>query len=141
MAPDRASRVKSLSDLPGLRIAPRPADTGSARLFRAELARAGLTEADIVQTEIAHSEEDAAFAVQQGTADVTFGLQALAAPHGLAFQPVAEECFDLLIDRRAAFEPPLQALLGFMRSAAFRAHADQLGGYDVGAAGVVRWNA
>ncbi|MHA6326678.1 substrate-binding domain-containing protein [Roseivivax sp. CAU 1753] len=141
MRPELADRVTGFDRLPGLRVAPRPEATGSARLFSRELAAAGLSRADLTLTDIAHSEEDAAFAVRQGGADVTFGLAALARSHGLAFRPVTEERFDLLLDRRAAFEPPLQALLAFLRGAAFRAHAAQIAGYDLRDAGQVRWNA
>ncbi len=136
-----AGRISGLADLPDLRLAARPATTGSDRLLQHVLAEAGISPEALRIAEIAQSEEDAVFAVARGTADVTFGLQALAAAQGLSFMPVIEERFDLLLDRRAAFAPPLQALLGFMRSSEFRDHADRLGGYDVREAGEVRWNA
>ncbi len=72
---------------------------------------------------------------------MTFGLQSLAAQHGLAFVPIVEEHFDLLVDRRAWFEPPMQNLMAFCRSDSFRTHAGQLAGYDITELGQVRWNA
>ncbi|SIS98470.1 DNA binding domain-containing protein, excisionase family [Roseivivax lentus] len=141
LRPEDRGRVAGLADLPGLRIAARPEDTGSERLLAHVLRQAGIAEADLTRGETAQSEEDAVFAVAQGRADVTFGLAAVAAAQNLAFVPVTEERYDLLLDRRAAFEPPLQALLGFLRGAEFRDHAARLGGYDVGEAGAVRWNA
>ncbi|QFS84142.1 PBP superfamily domain protein [Roseivivax sp. THAF40] len=134
-------RITGLADLPGLRVAARPAGTGSDRLLRHALAEAGIDAALLQIAQTTQSEEDAVFAVKSGSADVTFGLASVAAAHGLAFLPVIEERFDLLLDRRRAFDPPLQALLHFLRGQAFRDHADQLGGYDVSEAGLVRWNA
>jgi hypothetical protein len=51
------------------------------------------------------------------------------------------ERFDLLVDRRAWFEPPMQALMRFIRGEAFADKARDLGGYDIAGLGTVRWNA
>ncbi|MHA7875470.1 substrate-binding domain-containing protein [Roseivivax sp.] len=141
LRPGMAKGTRGLEALPDLWIAPRPETTGSEKLFATLLAEAGLDPARLMRTGTAQSEEDAVFAVKHEEADTTFGLEALARTHGLDFLPLAEERFDLLVDRRAAFEPPLQALFEVMRSEAFRAHAGQLAGYDVREAGTVRWNA
>ena len=53
---------------------------------------------------------------------------------------MVQERFDLLIDRRAYFEPEMQRLVAFLGTEAFRARAERLGGYDVSEAGRVRWN-
>jgi molybdate-binding protein len=58
----------------------------------------------------------------------------------LGFAPLMEERFDLVVDRRAYFEPPLQRLLTFTRGPAFAAKAAEMGGYDVSAHGRVVWN-
>ena len=141
LRPDMAGRVTSLAHLKDLWIAPRPSGTGTDTLFRQTVEEAGLAHDALLFTGVAQSEEDAVFAVKHEEADTAFGLEALAATHALAFLPIAEERFDILVDRRAAFEPPLQALFAVMRSEPFRAHAAQLAGYDVAGAGEVRWNA
>ena len=57
----------------------------------------------------------------------------------LGFVPLRQERFDLLIDRRSYFTRPVQTLLSFARSDAFRAKAEAMEGYAVEDAGVVRW--
>jgi len=56
----------------------------------------------------------------------------------LDFVPLAWERFDLVLRQRSYFLPDAQALLAFMRTAAFRERAAELGGYDVAEAGAVR---
>jgi hypothetical protein len=51
-----------------------------------------------------------------------------------------EERFDLLVWRKAWFDPPLQNLLALCRSETFRARAKALGGYDVSGFGTVHFN-
>jgi len=48
------------------------------------------------------------------------------------------EHFDLALRQRDYFLPGPQALFGFMRTAALRERAMELGGYDVDAIGAVR---
>ena len=69
------------------------------------------------------------------------GLEAVARQFGLPFVPTVRERFDLLVQHRAWFEPPMQALLRFTRTDAFTAKARDLGGYDISGLGTVRWNA
>ena len=52
-----------------------------------------------------------------------------------------EERFDLLIDRAAWFEPPMQRLVAFARSPALAERAAALSGYDTTCLGDVLWNA
>lgn len=138
--PDRADAIHSMSDLKGSRIATRQSEAGAERLFRAALADAGLAEGDVGSSGPYRSEQDAVMAVVQGDADATFGLETIARPFGLAFVPVVEESFDLLLDRRAYFEAPLQALFAFAATEVFARNADKIGGYDVAGLGTVIWN-
>jgi putative molybdopterin biosynthesis protein len=78
--------------------------------------------------------------VFEGKADVAFGLEALATRYRLAFVPVTDERFDLLVDRRSWFEPPFQTLLDFCRSGPFRAGLADMRGYDAASFGRVRFN-
>lgn len=132
--------IGSLADLAGRRVAPRQEESGAQVLFAHLSAEAGIAPEALEAAPIARSEADAALAVARGEADAAFGLEALAAQFGLAFVPVSEERFDLLVDRRAWFEPPMQRLLAFCRSNGFTEHAAHFAGYDISDLGTVRWN-
>jgi putative molybdopterin biosynthesis protein len=54
--------------------------------------------------------------------------------------PIIGERFDLLVDRAAWFDPPLQQLLDFCRSDAFLNKVAELTGYDVSGFGTVHFN-
>ncbi len=88
----------------------------------------------------ARSEVDAVIEVVEGRADATFGLAMLASQYRLGFVPIVDECYDILVARRAWFEPAWQALLGFCRTAEFRDHARQLSGYNIENQFQVRYN-
>lgn len=141
LRPEDASTVQGIADLTGRRIAPRQAESGTHALFSHLCQSAGLDMAKLTLTDAARSEADAVMAVQSGSADVTFGLEALARPYGLSFVPLIEERFDLLIDRKAWFDPPMQKLMHFLHGARFETHAATLDGYDLTELGHVRWNA
>lgn len=134
------SEVRGIGDLVGRRLAPRQAGSGSAVLFERLCAEAGIDPADIEMSEVAHSEADAVLDVRQGRAEATFGLETLAQPYGLPFVPLVSERFDILVDRKAWFDPPLQALRAFLRGQSFRRHAAGVAGYDLTELGTVRWN-
>jgi molybdate-binding protein len=63
----------------------------------------------------------------------------MARQYNLDFLPLVSERYDLLIDRRAYFTAPVQALLAFAGRPAFADRAAALGGYDHSEAGTVRW--
>ena len=75
-----------------------------------------------------------------GQADAGVAIEAAARAHALAFIPLAVERLDLVLHRRDYFEPPVQALLAFLRMEEFAAQAKALGGYDVAASGRVVFN-
>ncbi|HKL46948.1 MAG TPA: helix-turn-helix transcriptional regulator [Roseovarius sp.] len=133
--------LRAMSDLAGRRLVPRQAETGTQILFTTLAADAGLDLSGVQMTETAPSETDAVLAVAEGRGDAAFGLQSLARQHNLPFVPVIEEEFDLLLDRRAWFEPPMQRLMAFCREESFATHAAHLAGYDISRLGEVRWNA
>lgn len=58
----------------------------------------------------------------------------------LGFAPLHRERFDLLVNRRDWFEPPLQKLLAFTRTPQFIEKARELGGYEVAGLGKVIYN-
>jgi len=140
VASDATKQFKTIADLKGKRVVPRQSGAGSQGLLIDLLDEAGLDGGNIDFTEPARSEADAALAVLDGKADAALGLGALASQYRLGFVPLVRERFDLLVDRRAWFEPPMQALLAFCRGDAFRRRAGEMAGYDVGGFGTVRFN-
>ena len=122
-------------------MVPRQAGSGTDTLFRHLAARDGLDLSALDLAEVARTEDDAVECVRRGEADATFGLEAVARGYGLAFVPVIEEEFALLVDRRAWFTPAWQTLMAFAGTKDFDARARALGGYDVGGCGAVVWNA
>jgi excisionase family DNA binding protein len=135
-----ADDIEGVAAVRGRRVVPRPDVTGGQRLLLHALEAAGVAPGEIELTAPARSERDAAVAVLEGRAEVAFGLRGLAEQYRLGFVPVLRERFDLLIDRRAWFEPPLQRLLDFCRGPAFAERAAGLHGYDIAGFGTVRFN-
>jgi putative molybdopterin biosynthesis protein len=86
------------------------------------------------------SETDLAMAIADGRADVGLGIAAAARQFKLDFAPLIEERFDLLVWRKAYFDPPFQKLVALCLSETFRDKAKALGGYDVSGFGTVRFN-
>lgn len=140
IGPDVERTVADLSDLPGLRLVPRQASAGAQKLLVDLMESSQASASDLTLTEPARTELDAALALLEGKADVAFGLASVAATHRLRFVPILEERFDLLVDRRAWFEPAMQRFWQFCADRAFRARAGELSGYDVSAQGTVHFN-
>lgn len=137
------ARVAGLRDLVERRLSVklRQAEAGSRILLEALLRRAGLAPNALQSADpIARTETDAAAAVAEGLSDAAFGVESAAKRFGLAFAPLAQERYDLAIDRRDYFEPPFQALLAFARTRRFQEEAQRLGGYDVAGLGRVVFN-
>lgn len=131
--------VDSLDSLRGHRIARRQEGAGSGALFAHLSAGGELGPGAFEPGPCVRTESEAAETVANGAAEAAPGLEAMARRFGLGFLPLAEENFDLLIDRRAYFTPQVQRLLAFARAPAFAARAGELGGYDLAPLGVVRW--
>lgn len=140
VAKEQADTIRAIGDLKGRRVVPRQPEAGSQILLKHVLAENGLSEGDIEFIATARSETDAAVAVLEGKADAAFGLEALAAKYRLHFVPVVKERYDLLVDRHAWFEPPMQTLLEFCRSKVFLERAAEFTGYDVSGLGRIRFN-
>lgn len=138
--PSLTSKPKGIADLPGLRFAARQEESGTQLLLRDLLRASSIDPAELNVTAIARSEADVALLVLEGRADVSFGLMSLATQYRLDFAPVIEERFDLLADRRAWFDPPLQSLIRFCQNKTFEARAAAFTGYDVSGFGRVHFN-
>jgi excisionase family DNA binding protein len=140
VAPGAESRFPDLKSVAGVRLVPRQGSTGSQVLLTHLLADAGVPDTDIDWTETAPTETDAAIAVLEEKADAALGLQAMAQQLRLGFVPLVRERFDLLVDRAAWFDPPLQRLFAFCRSEAFAGKAAEFSGYAIGGLGTVHFN-
>ncbi|MGB8623326.1 MAG: helix-turn-helix transcriptional regulator [Paracoccaceae bacterium] len=133
-------RVAGLSDLRGLRLVTRQPQSGAYLSFRALLEDAGLDVGAMDVTAIAGSESEVALTLLENRADAGFGLQHLAERFGLGFLPLIEDSFDLVVNRRAWFEPPFQALLRHCRCAAFLRQVEAMAGYDISGLGEILFN-
>ena len=144
VAPGNPLGLRDVADLARkkARVVVRQPASGSQRLLEHLLARSKLALAALrVVGKPAHAETDLAAAVRDARADAGVAIEAAARAHGLAFVPLASERFDLVVRRRDYFEPGVQALLAFARTAEFREQAARLGGYDVAGTGRVVFNA
>ncbi len=133
--------VSGMADLAGRRVVPRQGGSGSDVLFRQLAAKDGLDVDALDLTEVARTETEAVQTLARGDADATLGLETVARDFGLPFVPLVEERFDLLVNRRAWFDTPMQRLMVFCQSEATMARAEKMGGYDLTGLGTVRWNA
>ncbi|MGE3294888.1 MAG: substrate-binding domain-containing protein [Geminicoccaceae bacterium] len=131
--------IAAVTDLAGRRLVARQERAGSQLLLERLLHQGGVTPGLIA--EVARSEADAALAVADGKGDAAFGLACMARQYRLGFVPLIRERFDLALDRRGHFEPPLQRLIRFSRSGAFVRKAGEMGGYDLGRQWEVEYNA
>jgi putative molybdopterin biosynthesis protein len=141
VTPKAVGAIKSIKDLKGRTIIHRQPTAGARLLFEHLLADAGLDHHTVTAiSAIARTEADAAEIVASGKADATLGIEAMALQYHLGFIPLIEERFDLLVNRRACFEAPLQALFAFCRTTTFADKAKSMGGYNLATHGNVHWN-
>lgn len=143
VAPDNPLGIKNPKDMAKRksRLIRRQEEAGSHVLLLHLLAAAGVSVNELnVLPLIAHTENDLGLAVVEGKADVGLAIRSVATQFRLGFVPLHKERFDLVMRRRDYFEPPMQALLEFSRTAGFTARAADLGGYDVQGVGRVVFN-
>ena len=141
LPPGNPAGIDGPAGLKGRRLIPRQREAGSFLLLQRLLEAEGLSlDALEVASPPARTEADVAIAVADGKAEVGLGLAAMARQFRLGFVPLVRERYDLLVWRRAYFEPPLQRLLAFCRTSAFAAKAGDLCGYDISGFGRVHYN-
>ena len=144
LAPGNPLGIAGLRDLlgRGARIALRQPGSGASILFGHLLAREGLP-AELADGpgEPLRTEMELGFAILEGKADAGLAVCAVARRLKLDFVPLHRERFDLVMRRRDYFEPEMQALLRFARTPRAVERAAELGGYDIGGLGDVRFNA
>jgi putative molybdopterin biosynthesis protein len=113
--------------------------SGTRMLLDYELKKAGIDPSSLpgydreVTTHIA-----VALAVKSGEAEAGLCVYSAAKALGLAFVPMAQERYELAIRREHADDPRIQALVAAIRSPAFKAILDRLGGYETSETGTLR---
>ncbi|MFM1891592.1 MAG: hypothetical protein RLZ44_669 [Pseudomonadota bacterium] len=140
VAPGEEQALADIAALRGRRVVPRQGTAGSQALLQHLLEQAGLGLDDLLWAETVRTESDAALAVLEGKADAALGLRAMAQQLRLGFVPLIRERFDVLVDRAAWFDPPLQRLFAFCHSRDFATKAKEFTGYDVSGLGRVHFN-
>ena len=142
LPPGNPQQIHALADLgrQSVRWINRQAGSGTRVWLDAQLRQAGVKAETIdgyVQEKTTHLE--VAQAVQDGTATAGLGIYAAAAAYGLDFVPLTEELYQLAIPVTVWEMESCQSLLAAMRSPAFLASVETLGGYKTTATGDVSW--
>lgn len=125
--------ITGLSDLvrDGVRFINRQRGSGTRVLLDYLMGNEGI---DSKQINGYHGEEythlGVAVAVASGRADVGLGIYGAAKALGLAFVPIAQERYDLIIPHEHFDDPRVQKVIGVLRSEEFQAEIEGLGGYD-----------
>jgi putative molybdopterin biosynthesis protein len=132
--------LAGLEDLPksGIRFVNRQAGSGTRVLFDHELKKRGLDPMSIAgyeREEFTHMAVGVAIA--SGLADAGLGVRAAATALGLDFIPVADEEYDLVVDRAFIESERGAKLMQIIRSDAFKRAVAALGGYNPARAGEV----
>jgi molybdate-binding protein len=121
-------------------MALRPNGAGAQLLLLRLLAQSGIEPAALKQImPPCPTGPDIAQAIHSGRADCGIATRAVARAAQLEFVPLIWERFDLVLRQRDYFLPGPQTLFSFMRGESFAARARELGGYDIGEAGRVRF--
>jgi excisionase family DNA binding protein len=142
LAADNPLGIASLEDVIArrARMATRPNGAGAQLLLEAMLHRAAADAERLIRVDPpCPTGPDIAQAIQAARADCGIASRAVANGAGLAFVPLLWERFDILMRQRHYFRPPLQKLVVFLRSPALAARAAEMGGYEIGHAGDVRF--
>lgn len=122
------------------RVTMRPKGAGAQLLLLALSHRADITLDQLASVApVCPTGPDIAQAIRAGRADTGIATRGVANAAGLDFVPIVWEAFDLVMRQRDYFRSPLQALLKFFHSPDFATRARELGGYDLSAAGTVRF--
>jgi putative molybdopterin biosynthesis protein len=133
LAPGNPRRIRKVADLArkGVRLVGREKGTGSEELLGRRAAEAGVPRRALQFVAVARSHLAVARAVAAGTADAGVATRLAASALGLAFVPLDEARFDLVVPRGAvAADPRIERLLDVLRSPRFRRDLGALAGYS-----------
>jgi len=142
LQPGNPKNLHSVADVlkSGSTMAVRQPGAGAQMLFDVLLKRADISVRDLnLLDPPCLTGPDLAAAVRSGQADCGIATCAAAKSAGLDFVPLLFENFDLVLRQRSYFQPPMQALMGFVSGPRLRQRAADLTGYDVTPAGKIRY--
>ncbi len=129
---DLEEKISGITDLARktLRFANRQRGAGTRVLLdhllkSGEIDRSEAATGDLVLT----THTAVGLSVQSGQADVGLGIKSVALRYGLRFIPVAEEDYDFVLRCEDLKEERIDRLLAVMKSDAFAARLDTIGGY------------
>lgn len=133
--------LKGFGDIarPGLRYVNRQKGSGTRILADYLCRKEGVDPAAVYgydREELTHT--SVAAQIASGTADAGMGILSAARLYDLDFLPVCVEQYDLLIPDYAWGTPAAEALLEVLKSPAFQARLEKLGGYTIHQPGRVR---
>jgi len=131
-----------LADLvrPDIRLVNRQPGSGTRVWLDAQLHRHGIPPEDIQgygETQPTHTA--VARAIAEGRGDVGLVLEASAALYGLAFEPLTDENYDLIIPAVAYEREDISNLLSKLNPQVFSATLASLRGYDFSGCGQIQW--
>jgi putative molybdopterin biosynthesis protein len=134
--------IADLGDLarPESRLANRQPGSGTRVWLDARLKTLGIEPESVpnyAQEELTHLA--VARAVAEGRATVGLGIHAAAAAYGLAFVPLTQERYELVIPGESWSLLAIQALVETVRSSTLKKSIATLGGYDSSRTGSERW--
>lgn len=114
-----------------LRWAMRQNNSGSERLLEDLCSTYNRNVADLQVSTTCNSERSAAAAVNDGTADVAYGVKSTAREFKLAYQPVARVSLDLVMTRKTYFRTLMQEFIERIHDSNAHSEAKSLGGYSI----------
>jgi putative molybdopterin biosynthesis protein len=123
--------IRRIPDLarPDVKIVNRNAGSGTRLWFDAELKRLRIGPEQVKgYDQVVKTHSETASLIEVGKVDAAIGLQAAASQHDLAFIPLFEERYDLVLPREN--ESTLSPLLDYLQTSAFRAELNSLTGYN-----------
>jgi excisionase family DNA binding protein len=141
VAPGNPLKIANIADVVAkkAKLTQRPKGAGAQLLLLSMLRQAKVAADALPGGPMCPTGPDVAQAIRSGRADAGIATRSVANAAGLDFVPILWEPFDLVMRQRDYFREPLQALMRFLRSDAFRTRANELGGFDVSGAGDVRF--
>ena len=126
--------IRNIADIvrEDVRFVNREPGSGARQLIDAELTKLKIDWRKVSGYDrTVRSHIEAAWMVNAGVADVAVGIQSAAVSAGLAFIPLRQERYDLVIPRELySHHPSIKAFLDVIVSGSFRSELAAIGGYD-----------
>jgi putative molybdopterin biosynthesis protein len=132
VACDNPLGIRGIEDVISLRYVNRQNGSGTRILFDHLIKESGIDASQIdgyAREEFTHTAVAAQIAA--GTADAGLGIFSSARLYGLAFIPICDEEYDLLLKSESLELPIVQRFLNIIRGAEFKQRLESLGGYTI----------